>query len=96
MVANFNYLQIFYYKNESGTGKVYNSAKIDSPNGRMATLQLTHNISNNTQQILSKLVSISNTSITVKWERTSNIEGNSITGNSSTNELLISKVLGYK
>lgn len=78
--ANFSYLDIYYYKTESDMGgKIYSMVRVYAPNGKIATLANTHVATNTIMQVLTKLVSISGTSITVKKEMLANFTTNTTT-----------------
>lgn len=95
--ANYSYLEIFYGKD---TGSIH-SVRVYNPQGKSASLIMGYYANNGTssfQQIQTKIVKISGTSITTNSNSTglSNISyGNSVYIYNS-NDIKIYKVLGYK
>lgn len=98
--ANFSYLDIYYYKTESDMGgKIYSMVRVYSPNGKIVTLANSHVATNTIMQVLTKLVSISGTSITVKKEMLANFTVNTTSVSECTTpataQTYITKVDGW-
>lgn len=99
--ANFSYLDIYYYKSESDMGgKIYNVVRVYSPNGKLATLENSHVATAIIMQVLTKLVSISGTSITVKKEMLTNFTVNTTSVSEcttpATSQTYIVRVVGHR
>ena len=99
--ANFDFIDIYYYKSESDMGgKIYNVVRVYSPNGKLATLANSHVATNTIMQVLTKLVSISGTSITVKKEMLANFTVNTTSVTEcttpATSQTYIVRVDGWK
>ena len=96
--ANFNFLKIYYYKDESGAGgKVYHEATIYSPNGKLATLFSVHYANATNHQMVSKVVQISGTSITHKYGMLTNITTSKTIGACEIqNAIYIIRIDGYR
>lgn len=98
--ANFSYLDIYYYKTESDMGgKIYSMVRVYSPNGKIVTLANSHVATATIMQVLTKLVSISGTSITVKKEMLANFTVNTTSVSEcttpATTQTYITKVDGW-
>ena len=96
--ANFTYLTITYYKEESGAGgKIYNTLTISVPNGKLVSLFDIHYANASTHQFVSKIIQISGTSITHKYGMLTNIGTNkTIQACEVQNPIYITRVDGYR
>ena len=96
--ANFTYLAITYYKEESGAGgKIYNTLTISVPNGKLLSLFDIHYANASTHQFISKIIQISGTSITHKYGMLTNIGTNkTVQACEVQNSIYITRVDGYR
>lgn len=97
--ANYNYLEIFYRRNANlavWSNHFYKSTRIDSPNGKMASISVSYPAETTTTQVSSKLVLISGTSITVQRECYANIVQGAVGQSGTQNTVYITKVVGYR
>lgn len=96
--ANFSFLKIYYYKEESGAGgKVYHETTVFSPNGKLATLFSVHYANATNHQMVSKVVQISGTSVTHKYGMLTNITTSKTIGACEIqNSIYIVRIDGYR
>ena len=97
--ANFRYMEIYYkrYANTNVWGNHFSkSVKIDSPDGKNATLDIAIPAEDTLTQVCTKIVSISGTTITVKREGYGTIADGSTSIAGTQNAIYITKVIGYK
>lgn len=97
-VANFSYLEIYYYSKDDSSNITYKSTKIYSPNGKTAELSLirTFTGSSVSQTVLSR-IAISGTSITPSKYGYANVRhGDTGYVSSSSNYVYITKIVGYR
>lgn len=97
--ADFRYMEIYYkrYANTDVWGNHFSkSVKIDSPNGKNATLDIAIPAEDTLTQVCTKIVSISGTTITVKREGYGTIADGSTSIAGTQNAIYITKVIGYK
>lgn len=98
--ANFDVLEIFFHDNDRN----YGSCRIDSPNGKRATLHAiwADNGVGGNMWIKSRVVSISGTSVKTynngTWNRTGDTQINSSTGTTNyyVANITIDKIVGYR
>lgn len=91
---NFSMIEIFYGKDSQG----YDSTKIFLPNGKTASLTVTNMYSTTGIQTATKLVTISETSVTPNTSRCGyvNLDGSSFSKIGAENMIKIRYVVGYK
>lgn len=94
--ANFNYLEIYYRKNNNYTSaSAYSSVKVYSPNNKKVDLVWGAVEGSTTNQVQFAVKTISGTQITHNNAGYVNFEASSWSRSTNTNEIYIVKVLGY-